>query len=55
MKSGKKAEYTAELGSLISVVCAYRRVDCNSVIGVDNGVMATPGRVDCWSAGKVTQ
>ena len=50
MKSGKKATYTAELlalGSLASMVCTCRRVDSKSVFGTDNGVMATPGRVDC--------
>ena len=39
------AAYTAKLlalGNLTSVVCTY-------------GVIATSGRVDCWSAGKVTQ
>ena len=37
MKSGKKAAYIAELltlGGLASVVCACRRVNCNSVIGM---------------------
>ena len=41
------------MGSLATVVCTCRRMDCNSVTGIDNGVMVTPGRQDCWSAGKV--
>ena len=53
MKSGKKAVYTAELlalGGLADMVCtsALQFCDWN-----DNGVMATSGRVDCWT-GKVT-
>ena len=44
--NGKKAKYPAELlalGGLTSLVCTCRRVDCNSVIGTDNGVVATSG------------
>ena len=39
VKSGKMAAYTAKLlalGGLASVVCTCRRVDCISVIGIDN-------------------
>ena len=47
MKSGKKAEYTAELlalGGFASVVRTCRRVDCNSVIGmIMVRWLATPG------------
>ena len=57
MKSGKKAAYTAELlalSGLANVVCACRRVNCNSVIGLIMVRWLHPVyRVDCW-IGKVT-
>ena len=40
MKSEKKAACTAALGNLASMVCTCRRVDCNSVFGTDNEVIA---------------
>ena len=49
-KEWNEGVYTTELltlGCLASVVCTCRMVDCNSVTGTDNGVMATPGRLDC--------
>ena len=36
------------------MVCTCGKLDCNSVFGTDNGVIATPVRLDCWSAGEVT-
>ena len=51
MKSGKKAAYTVELLALGVSPAWFVLVD--SVFGTDYGVIPIPGKVDCWSAGKV--